>query len=81
MGNFDCADATNQVSRRLQTVTTLQALSLLNNPFVFEQSECFARRVNFLQDKDYLRGEILASDLENGAPRRRRGGFSRSSSV
>ena len=46
MGNFDCADATNQVSRRLQTVTTLQALSLLNNPFVFEQSECFARRVN-----------------------------------
>jgi len=45
MRGFDCPDPTNQVPRRLQTVTTLQALSLLNNPFVFEQSDFFARRV------------------------------------
>ena len=45
MRAFDCADATLQVPRRVHSVTALQALSLMNNRFVFEQAGFFARRV------------------------------------
>jgi len=45
MRAFDCADAMLQVPRRVHSVTALQALSLMNNRFVFEQAELFAKRV------------------------------------
>ena len=45
MRAFDCADATIQVPTRVPSVTALQALSLMNNRFVFEQARLFARRV------------------------------------
>ncbi|MEE3372018.1 MAG: DUF1549 and DUF1553 domain-containing protein [Planctomycetota bacterium] len=45
MRAFDCADAMLQVPRRVHSVTALQALSLMNNRFVFEQARFFARRV------------------------------------
>jgi len=45
MRAFDCADATIQVPKRVNSVTALQALSLMNNRFVFEQSGFFAKRV------------------------------------
>ena len=46
MRAFDCADATIQVPTRGHSVTALQALSLMNNRFVFEQADLFAKRVS-----------------------------------
>ena len=42
---FDCPDPSVQTPRRERSTTALQALSLMNNPFVFEQSQRFAARV------------------------------------
>jgi hypothetical protein len=44
-GAFDCPDATGTVPRRNVSTTALQALNLLNDPFVVDQSERFAERV------------------------------------
>jgi hypothetical protein len=53
-GVFDCPDATTAMPRRNRSTTALQALNLLNDPFVLDQSERFAAR---------LRHEV-GSDLE-----------------
>jgi hypothetical protein len=42
---LDCADASMSVDKRNETVTPLQALALLNNPFMVEMSERFAERL------------------------------------
>lgn len=42
---LDCPDPTVMVPRRAQTITPLQALSLLNNRFVEQAAERFATRV------------------------------------
>jgi hypothetical protein len=44
-GAFDCPDATAAAPKRNVSTTALQALNLLNDPFVLEQSERFAARV------------------------------------
>jgi hypothetical protein len=44
-GAFDCPDATASVPRRTSSTTALQALNLLNDPFVLDQAERFAARV------------------------------------
>lgn len=44
-GVFDCPDATATVPRRNRSTTVLQALNLLNDPFVYDQSERFAARL------------------------------------
>src|SRR5262249_4523556 len=44
-GAFDCPDATQAMPRRNVSNTALQALNLLNGPFVEDQSERFAIRV------------------------------------
>jgi mono/diheme cytochrome c family protein len=44
-GTFDCPDAGQVAPRRNVSTTPLQALSLLNSPFMLQQSELFARRV------------------------------------
>ncbi len=44
-GAFDCPDATATAPRRNVSTTALQALNLLNDPFVLDQAEQFARRV------------------------------------
>jgi hypothetical protein len=44
-GVFDCPDATAAVPRRNTSTTPLQALNLLNDPFVLDQAERFAARV------------------------------------
>lgn len=44
-GVFDCPDAGQIAPKRHQSTTPLQALSLLNSPFLFQQAEFFARRV------------------------------------
>ena len=44
-GAFDCPDATATIPRRTTSVTALQALNLLNDKFMFEQAERFAKRL------------------------------------
>jgi hypothetical protein len=44
-GVFDCPDATAAAPRRTASTTPLQALNLLNDPFVLDQSERFAARL------------------------------------
>jgi hypothetical protein len=42
---LDCADPTVATPRRSVTTTPLQALSLLNNPFMLRSAEAFAARL------------------------------------
>ena len=45
MDCLDCADPSMLVARRNTTLTALQALATLNNPFVLRQCEHFAERL------------------------------------
>jgi len=45
METLDCADPSQLVSRRNETLTPLQALALMNDKFMVRMSEHFARRV------------------------------------
>ena len=45
MTTLDCADSSQSVAKRDETVTPLQALSLLNNKFMVRMAEHFAERV------------------------------------
>lgn len=45
MTTLDCADPSMQVPKRNQTITPLQALSLMNNKFMLAMSEQFAERL------------------------------------
>ncbi|MAG93283.1 MAG: hypothetical protein CMJ48_05985 [Planctomycetaceae bacterium] len=51
MTTFDCADASINVPKRTNTLTAVQALSLLNNRFMLRMSEHFAARVAALESK------------------------------
>jgi hypothetical protein len=42
MTTLDCADSSQSVAKRDETITALQALSLLNNPFMLAMAEQFA---------------------------------------
>lgn len=44
-GTFDCPDAGQVTPKRTSSTTALQALSLLNSPFLLEQSQAFAQRI------------------------------------
>jgi hypothetical protein len=44
-GAFDCPDAGQIAPRRNRSTTPLQALNLLNSPFVLQQAELFAERL------------------------------------
>ncbi len=44
-GAFDCPDAGQIAPRRTTSTTPLQALNLLNSPFILQQSEIFATRL------------------------------------
>jgi mono/diheme cytochrome c family protein len=46
---LDCADPNINVPVRNTTVTALQALALLNNPFMVQQAEFFAERVRQME--------------------------------
>lgn len=45
MEALDCADPSQAVARRNETLTPLQALALLNDRFMVRMAECFADRV------------------------------------
>jgi hypothetical protein len=44
-GSFDCPDAGQIAPKRTSSTTPLQALNLLNSPFMLQQSEIFADRL------------------------------------
>ena len=44
-GNFDCPDAGQIAPRRSRSITPLQALALLNSPFMEQQSDLLAKRL------------------------------------
>lgn len=46
MTTLDCADSSQSVAKRDETLTALQALSLLNNKFMLRMAEHFAYRVH-----------------------------------
>jgi hypothetical protein len=45
LGTLDCPDSSQRTPRRSSTTTALQALSLLNGPFMVQQAGFFAERV------------------------------------
>ncbi len=47
---LDCADPNINTPVRSTTITALQALALLNDPFVVKQSRAFARRLEAVSD-------------------------------
>ncbi len=44
-GAFDCPDSAQPLAKRNTSTTALQALNLLNGPFVEQQAELFAQRL------------------------------------
>lgn len=63
MSTLDCADPSQSVPVRNETVTALQALSALNNPFMVRQSAYFADRLQLEReslDDQISRGFELA---------------------
>ena len=50
MTTLDCADPSQMVPRRDETTTALQALALMNNPFMAAMSEHFAARLESHKD-------------------------------
>lgn len=59
MNTLDCADPSQLVDKRNETLTALQALALLNNRFMVRMSEHFATRLKS-QDPD-LKNEVVAA--------------------
>ncbi len=45
MTTLDCADSSQSTPRRIETLTSLQALSMLNNRFMLEMAQRFADRL------------------------------------
>jgi hypothetical protein len=52
LGTFDCPESAQRTPRRPSTTTALQALSLLNGPFMTQQAAFFADRVQADAGKD-----------------------------
>jgi hypothetical protein len=62
MQNLDEADASQLTAARTETISPLQALSLLNNPFVLHHCECLARLLE--QSRATIDAQVnLAFDL------------------
>ncbi len=67
MTTFDCADSSQSTPQRGETLTALQALSLLNNKFTLEMSNRFAARLQ--KEAKTLRAQIRrAHQLTTGRP-------------
>jgi len=56
MTTLDCADSSQSTPKRIETLTSLQALSLLNNQFNLAMSERFAQRLQ--QSSDSLEEQV-----------------------
>ena len=67
MTTLDCADSSQSTPKRDETLTALQALSLLNNKFTLHMSEQFASRIQ--KESKTLKGQIRrAHQLTTGRP-------------
>jgi hypothetical protein len=67
MTTLDCADSSQSTPKRDETLTALQALSLLNNKFTLEMSKRFAARLQ--KESKTLKGQIRrAHQLTTGRP-------------
>ena len=66
---LDCADSSQSTPKRAETLTALQALSLLNNKFTLHMANRFASRIE--KESKTLRGQIRrAHQLTTGQPPR-----------
>jgi hypothetical protein len=65
-GAFDCPDAGQATPTRSRSTTAIQALNLLNSPFMHEQSVAFAERVSSEAGPDPHRQVELAFHLAVG---------------
>jgi hypothetical protein len=63
MSAFDCPDPSVQTPTRDQSTTALQALSLMNNQFIFQQSRHFASRVTTIAGNDSRKQTVTAYRL------------------
>ncbi len=50
MTSLDCADPSVRVDKRNESLSSIQALALLNNGFILTQSKHFAERVSKTSD-------------------------------
>jgi hypothetical protein len=50
MERFDCPDVSMITAKRTTTITAIQALALMNNPFVLKQAEHLAERVRTVEE-------------------------------
>jgi mono/diheme cytochrome c family protein len=67
MTTLDCADSSQSTPKRGETLTALQALSLLNNKFTLHMASRFATRLE--KESKTLQGRInLAHQLTTGRP-------------
>ncbi len=64
---LDCADPNVNTPVRNTTLTALQALALLNDPFMLKQADCFAERLRKISD-DPLKQVDVAYRLAFGRP-------------
>jgi hypothetical protein len=65
--SLDCADPNINTPVRNTTLTALQALALLNDPFALKQADCFAERLQKISD-DPARQAEAAYRLAFGRP-------------
>lgn len=68
LDTFDCPDPASTSPKRAVTTTPLQALSLLNNPFVLQMSEYLAARIEKEAGKDLEAQAQLAWKLTVARP-------------
>lgn len=61
-GIFDCPDAASPVPSRSRSTTPLQALNLLNSPFILQQAEAFATQLT-TDTKSSSTGSLAAGAL------------------
>ena len=67
MTTLDCADSSQSTPKRDETLTALQALSLLNNKFTLHMANRFAERIK--KESKTLKGQIRrAHQLTTGRP-------------
>ena len=71
-GAFDCPDGGQIAPKRNRSTTPLQALNLLNSPFMLQQAGFFAERLKKASRRDPTRRPGAASAWPSAAIHRRR---------
>ena len=69
MERFDCPDVSMISAKRTTTITAIQALALMNNPFVLKQAEHFAERVSKAAPGNQVREALRLTVQRRPTPR------------